>query len=96
MSRGGRQRPDQQPGAADPIGEGVVQLAENRNSAALKAFDHVALPQRPAAVEQRDIQVADELHQLLWRTRSRERDVAHVVIEVDGINRHPSGQAAER
>jgi len=38
MSRGGRQRPDQQPGAADPIGEGVVQLVENRNSAALKAF----------------------------------------------------------
>ena len=73
-----------------------MQLVEDSNSPVSEPFDHIAFPERLAAVEQPDVQVADELHQLLWRTWTRKRDVAYMVSEVDGIDRHPLGQAAER
>ena len=72
-----------------------MELVEESNLPVLEPFDHVALPQRPRPVQQRNVEVSDHFHQLVPGPGSRECDRSDVIVEVDVVDRHPVGESAE-
>jgi hypothetical protein len=67
----------------------VMHLGVKRHLAVLEAVDDEHLPQRAAAVEQRGMQPRHVLLQLAVGAGLGQRDVAHVVIDVDVFVFHP-------
>ena len=73
-------------GHLDPrhaVDRAVVHLHVQRDPAVLETLDHPELPERPAAVERRRVQVRDQLGELLVRAGGRHRNVSHVEVEVE-------------
>jgi hypothetical protein len=74
-----------------PVDARVVHLGVERHLAALQAVDDEELPHRPAAVDERGMQPRHVLLQLPVGARLGQRDVAHVVVDVDVVVVHPHG-----
>jgi hypothetical protein len=74
-----------------PVDACMVNFRIHRDLAALQPVDHVELPQRAAAVHQRGVQAAHVLLELAQRAGPRQRDAAHVVVEVHVLVLHPHG-----
>ena len=72
-------------GVPDAVDLRVVRLHVERPAVLLEALDHVALPQRVAAVHLRGVQPGDEHAELALRPRRGQRGVAQVVVEVDRV-----------
>ena len=97
-----------QPPCADAVGDGVVDLPDQRPATALHAFDDVEHPQRAGPVVRVLVDRRDKVEQLPLRSRRREGDPAEVVVEVElrigpprggpetaDAGRHPLTQAGD-
>ena len=72
-----------QPGARDPVDDGVVHLGQRRDPAALDALDDPQFPQRPGAVQLVGHQPAHQLLELAAAARSGNADAADVEVDVE-------------
>ena len=71
-----------------------MEFVENGDLPALEPLDHIALPQRPRSIQQRHVEMAHHLHQLLSGARSGQGDRSDVIVEIDVVDRHPVGKPA--
>ena len=78
----GGEAPLQQPGGADAVHQGVVDLGVDREPVALQPLDEVALPQRPVVGQLGGVQPAHQRQQLADPAGLGQRGVPHVVLEV--------------
>ena len=69
--------------AALAVGDGVVQLLDQRRLAAAQTVDHRELPQRTGALERVAGDQAGQVEQLAHRARLGQRHVADVVVDVE-------------
>ena len=77
----GQDRPDQI-GAVEPI-EGLVDLEDEGEAAALEPLEHPALPERPGAIEARGRDAGHGVAELIGVPGLRERRVSQVEVEVE-------------
>ena len=77
--------------ARHPVHGRVMHLRQQCDAAVVKTLDHVQLPQRARAVKRPRDDPRDLLGQLPGVTRSRQRQLAHVVLDVEGAVIHPVG-----
>ena len=73
----------QQIGRRDAVGEGVMNLAQDRDPATRETLDQVHLPERPAAVQRGAGQSTDRLVEFAAPARGFHPARADVVFEVD-------------
>ena len=91
----------QQLGAGLAVDDGVVHLAVEREAAGrhaghvVQALDDVGLPQRLAAVERPRVQARDLDAELPPVARVRQRDVAHVELDVDAESSTQYGRSSD-
>jgi hypothetical protein len=69
--------------AALTVGDGVVHLLDHRGATALEAVDDEELPQRSRAVEGVLDELGGQVVELAIGPRCRQRDVAHVEVDVE-------------
>jgi hypothetical protein len=67
----------------DAVDEGVVALADDRESVVIEPLDQPQLPQRLAAVQLLGEDSRRQVAQLLLGARRRQRGLTHVVLEVE-------------
>ena len=75
--------------AGDAVDDGVMNLGVDGDVAGFEAGDDVHLPQRPRPVERARMQPGHLRRQLPIVARRRERQVAHVELEVEVLVLHP-------
>ncbi len=75
---------------AQPVGDGVAELGQQRGPALFQAFHVHRLPQGARGVQRRLQDDLGQVEELAQRTRGRQRDPAQVVVQVEvGIDHPP-------
>ena len=81
---------------AQPVGDRVAELGQQRGPSALQALDVYRLPQRARGVQRRLEGELGQVEELAQRARGGQRDPAQVVVEVEvGID-HPARRSGRQ
>jgi hypothetical protein len=88
------EEPRHQVGAGDAVDHAVVDLGDQRPSAAGETLDHPGLPERSVPIELDRHELRHQVVQLFFSTRSRQRRVTDVVgeVEVRVVDPHRSSE----
>ncbi len=87
----GGERPQDLAHGRDTVEQGVVDLGEHRDPVALDALDQVQLPQWPVTIQRVRVHVGAEREQFADAAGGRQRQVAHVVGDLDLVGLEGEG-----
>ena len=71
--------------AAHPVNQRMVHFDEKGKTVLVEPFDNRAFPWRTCQVNGRAVQTRHQFAQLTLATRPRQRGMAHVVLQIDGV-----------